>query len=179
MSFLLNNLFRLSYFIGCEEYIWRIKLLFIIFETLLILIFRSMNITELIEAHLQSLRSKMITYNREGNKLNNLSNIEQALVLFMGIATPIIVIFRQSQLYPIIFWVLWCTITPPFIAIISFLANHYRIRETADRYYKIEKSLGLLIETSKLRYVNAKSDEDKSNLYEYMLEKTHSIEENT
>jgi hypothetical protein len=95
----------------------------------------------------------------------------------MGIITPIIVIFRQKEIFPPSFWVVWCIITPPLTAIISFLATHFEVKEKANRFGKMEKTMRLLLDKAKVRFANTKSEEEKTKLYEYIIEKIHRIEE--
>ncbi len=136
-----------------------------------------MDISAVIEQQFSSIEAKIEACQVAAQKYTRYTNIVQGFVLFMGIITPIIVIFRKSELFPISFWVIWCTVTPPITAIISFLATHYGIKEKANNFAKMEKTFGLLVEKGKLRLATAKSEEDKTKLYEYIIEKRHRIEE--
>ena len=40
----------------------------------------------------------------------------EGIILVIGLLTPLIVVYRKSGLYPMEFWVWWCTLTPPLAA---------------------------------------------------------------
>jgi hypothetical protein len=93
----------------------------------------------------QRLGLELRQYEQRERRYRNIWVALEGAILAVGLLTPIIVTYRKSGLYPVEFWVWWCTLTPLLTAgcTVALRTTSVQDKCQANRR-RIKKMLNLL-----------------------------------
>ncbi len=100
----------------------------------------------------------------------------EGVILAIGFLTPVIVAYRKSGLYPVEFWVWWCTLTPPITAGCAILMRVSGVQDKCLINRRKIKRMHLLLGQVNLEIPLCEDDEKATQLLRTWHKDAHKIE---
>jgi hypothetical protein len=133
------------------------------------------NFAQLLEME-QRLQTDLLRFGREERLWRQYWIALEGVILLIGLVTPLIVAYRKSGLYPLEFWVWWCTLTPPLAALAAILMRVTGVQDkTSTRRRQIKRMQHLLAQVS-LELPLCRDEDRAATLLRTWHKESHKIE---
>lgn len=124
----------------------------------------------------EMLPTKVATFRKESERLYRIQISAQVIIYAISMLTPLIVIFRKSDLYPPQFWVVWCIVTPLLTGILMGMLQFGSIPEKVKLNKRKAVKLGNLSEYLALERPHCTTDEKAGEVYRLAFKEMQTVE---
>lgn len=122
------------------------------------------------------LPAKAAILKKKGENLHRIQLVLQATIYCISLLTPLIVIFRKSDLYPPQFWVVWCIATPLLSGVLMGILQFASVPDKAKLYKRKYVKLSNLKEYLELEKPHCHTEEKAGEVYRQVFKEMQSAE---